>query len=232
MPNYDYKEFVKVVRPIPPNWPKDKFGIPFIKRSNIDLSLLKTKINLVSLSNVSIKDKHAKDKIVQAFKFDEDLERIYKNPIKYLPIVARYYAVSTLDFSMHKNMVEAQIIDATFKNRWSGAFLQANGYPYVIVTVGWVNPDTYDICFSGIQDGNVLMISTLSVNNDKCKDDFLRGYKEMRRRFPNSIIICVGDKIDNMDNDICYVRYKDTFGYKDLEFWQPSFLDWKLQEVI
>ena len=46
------------------------------------------------------------------------------------------------------------------------------GIHYVIVTVGWVKPETYNICFSGIQDGTVLMISTLGVNNDKCRLDY------------------------------------------------------------
>lgn len=234
MPVYDFKNYIKVVRPVPKNWPKGMFGIPFIKKSNVDLSLMNTKIKLVSLSNVSAKDKHAKDKIVQPFKFDCDLERFYKNPVKFLPILTRYYAVSTLDFSMHKNMEVAQIINATFMNRWSGAFLQMNGYPYVIVTVGWVTSETYDICFSGIEDGTVLMISTLGVNNDRCRTDFLSGYYEMRKRFPHSTIICVGDRLDEMDKDVCYIRYEDSFGYKDLDYWQPSFLDWKseVKEVL
>ena len=228
---YDYSEYIKVMRPIPGGWKRDIFGIPVIKKINIDLALLKTKIQLVSLSNISLGDKHAMDKIVQAFKYDFDLEKFYKDPLKWLPVLVRYYAVCTLDFSMHKGMELAQIISATFMNRWSGVFLQMNGYPYVIVTVGWVDAETYDICFAGIEDGTVLMISTLGVNNEECKKDFIDGYKEMRSRFPHSPIICVGDRLEDMDDDVCYIKYENTFGHKDLEYWQPAFLSWDVKEV-
>jgi len=30
----------------------------------------------------------------------------------------------------------------------------------VIPTVGWITPDTYDICFSGLRDGGVFIISS------------------------------------------------------------------------
>ena len=122
MPIYDYSKYIKVMRPIPDKWKLDIYGIPFVKKSNIDLSLLNTKIQLVSLSNLSLKDKYAIDKIVQAFKYDFDLEKFYKDPLKWLPVLVRYYAVCTLDFSMHKGMAPAQIISAAFMNRWSGIF--------------------------------------------------------------------------------------------------------------
>ncbi len=232
MPNYKYKEYLRIMRPIPDDWPLDIYGIPFVKKSKIDLSLLNTKIKLVSLSNISIKDKNANEKIVHAFKYDKELERPYNDPISKLPVLARYYAISTLDFSMHKGMKEAQIIDATFKNRWSGAFVQANGYSNVIVTVGWVDADTYDICFAGIEDGTVLMISTLGVNNNQCIQDFKNGYYEMRRRFPNSPIICVGDRLSFMEDDVHYVKYAESFGYKNLNFWQPSIFNLVNEEEV
>ncbi len=230
MPVYKFKDYIKIMRPIPKDWPTDIYGIPYIKKSEIDLTLLNTKIELVSLSNISIKDKNAQYKIVQPFKYDKDLERQYNNAITKLPILVRYYAIPTLDFSMHKGMMEAQIIDATFRNRWSGVFVQANGYSKVIVTVGWVDENTYDICFAGIEDGTVLMISTLGVNNNESIEDFKNGYFEMRKRFPNSKVICVGDRLSFMEDSIYYVKYKDSFGYKNLNYWQPSIFELNIKE--
>ena len=63
----------------------------------------------------------------------------------------------------------------------------------VIPTVGWTNSDTYDICFSGLRDGGVFIISTLGTNNIVSYREFIPGYNEMRKRFPNTQIICVGD---------------------------------------
>ncbi len=233
MPKYNKKEFTKLIRPIPKNWPKDKYGIPYVKKSNIDISNLNNGKWLISIGNISLKDEKSNNKIIHCFKYDNVLERYYNNPFKTLEKVSRYYAASTLDFSMHTEMSEAQIIDATFKNRWSGVWLQSNGYLNVIVTVGWVDEDTYDICFSGIEDGCVLMISTLGIDNIECNALFLNGYKEMRRRFPNSKVICVGNKISGMDDDVCFIGYKNSFGNDDKYhvYWQPSIFNWENLEV-
>lgn len=40
---------------------------------------------------------------------------------------------------MHPDMERTQIIDATFKNRWFGAWQQMNGHERVAVTVGWAS---------------------------------------------------------------------------------------------
>lgn len=96
------------------------------------------------------------------------------------------------------------------------------------MTVGWVLEDTYDICFSGIVDGNVLMISTIGCNNEESYQIFIKGYKELRKRFPNSKIICVGTRLDGMDDDICYVSYVQSFGNFDKyrSYWQPRLFNW------
>lgn len=233
MPKYSGLDYIKLMRPIPENWPKDKFGIPFIKKTDINISNLNNGKWLINIESASFKDKNAKNKIIHFFKYDDVLNRIYNQPFKTLQKIHRYYAVGTLDFSMHQKMSVAQIIDATFKNRWSGMWFQYNGYFNVIPTVGWVNEDTYDICFSGIEDGTVLMISTLGVCNDECYQLFIKGYREMRRRFPNSKIICLGNKIKGMDDDICYVNYKDSFGNDDKyhKYWQPNIFNWNDLEV-
>ncbi len=116
-----------------------------------------------------------------------------------------------------------------YDNRWSGAFMQTHG-KMVVPTVGWVKPDTYDICFSGLRDGGVFLISTLGVNNSICYPYFIDGYREMRRRFPSTQIISVGDRLEGMDDDVCYVRYEDSFGSWDRhqDWWQPKLFNWDM----
>ena len=228
MPKYNYDDYIKLMRPIPNNFTMDKYGIPYIKKYDIDISNVNNGKWLINIENTNKSDKNAKVKIVHNFKFDDNLNRLYNNPIKYLERVSNYYATSTMDFSMHPNMSKSQIIDATFKNRWSGIWLQQNGYNNVIVTVGWVLEDTYDICFSGIVDGNVLMISTIGCNNEESYQIFINGYKELRKRFPSSKLICVGTRLDGMDDDICYVSYVQSFGNFDKyrSYWQPRLFNW------
>lgn len=233
MPVYENEEFIKLMRPIPKDWPLDIEGIPFVKKSKIDISNLNNGKWLINLSNIYSNDRNAHRKIVHCFKENNELNRFYNKPYMFLSRIGCYYAVSTFDFGMHPGMKRAQIIDATFKNRWSGVWAQMNGIERVAITVGWVNEDTYDICFAGIYDGCLLIISTLGVCSDELRIDFIKGYREMRRRFPNSPIISLGNRIDGMDDDVCYVSYKNSFGNWDKyhNYWQPALFNWDYSEV-
>lgn len=234
MPIYDNKNYIKIMRPIPNNWPKDIEGIPFIKKSKIDISDINNGKWLISISNINSSAKNLSKKIVHCFKFDKELNRFYDNPYLVLERLTKCYAVATLDFSMHEGMQRAQIISATFKNRWFGVWLQMNGFEKIIITVGWVLPDTYDICFAGIEDGTTLLISTLGVCSKEKRKIFLNGYMEIKKRFPHSPIICVGNYIDGMDHNICFVSYQQSFGNNDIKsnYWQPSLFNWDYSEVI
>ena len=233
MPIYGNKDYIKILRPIPSNWPKDIEGIPFVRKSEIDISNVNNGKWLIGIHNINNNSKNLNKKICHCFKYDKDLNRFYNNPFLMLERMTKCYAASTLDISMHKEMQRAQIIEATFKNRWSGIWLQMNGFEKVIVTVGWVKPDTYDICFAGIEDGTTLLISTLGVCNDEAKDDFILGYNEMIRRFPNSKIICVGNKLKGMNDNTCFVSYRQAFGTRDkkINYYQPRLFNWDNSEV-
>ena len=232
MPIYNNENFVKIMRPIPKDRPRGIEGIPYVKKSKIDISDINNGKWLINLNNIYSGDKNAYRKIVHCFKENNELDRYYNKPYMLLEKVCKYYATSTLDFGMHPGMGRAQIIDATFKNRWSGVWQQMNGHERVAVTVGWLFKDTYDICFTGIEDGTLLIISTLGVCNAMSRDIFLNGFKEMRRRFPHLQIICVGNKLPEMDNDVCFIDYKNSFGNfgKYCYYRQPALFNWDGKE--
>lgn len=232
MPIYNNENFVKIMRPIPKDRPRGIEGIPYVKKSKIDISDINNGKWLINLNNIYSGDKNAYRKIVHCFKENNELDRYYNKPYMLLEKVCKYYATSTLDFGMHPGMGRAQIIDATFKNRWSVVWQQMNGHERVAVTVGWLFKDTYDICFTGIEDGTLLIISTLGVCNAMSRDIFLNGFKEMRRRFPHSQIICVGNKLPEMDNDVCFIDYKNSFGNFDkyCYYRQPALFNWDGKE--
>jgi len=146
MPIYDNITYNNLVRPLPEFVEWDWYDIPVVEPQKIDISQVNNGYWLVNLKNTSSKDKYAGEKIVHAFCYDDELYRFYKNPYSYLYRTSGYYAVSTLDFSMSEQMRFPQILHAVFCNRWSGAFMQSYGR-ICIPTVGWVKPDSYDICF-------------------------------------------------------------------------------------
>lgn len=227
MPIYTNKVYTNVVRPLPNYIDKDIYDIPFIENDVIDINNLNNGRWLTNINNANANDKFATQKIVHAFSYDILLDRAYNNLIKFIHKVGKYYAISSFDFSMHSNMDLALIINATYKNRYSGVFLQCMGKK-CIPTVGWTTKKYYDICFAGLRDGGTFIISTLGCNNSECIEDFLCGYYELRKRFPNTKIICVGSKIVGMDNDICYIRYKDSFGSwtNRNPFWSIKIFNW------
>lgn len=211
MPVYKNSDYISVMRPLPNDWPKDQFGIPYIKKEHLPISRINTDLFLINPKNISSKDKYAKNKIVHSFSYDSILKSEYDNPFRFMHKISGYYGICSPDFSMHESMETWQIIQAIGTSRWLGAFLQSHGLK-VYTTVGWINPDTYDICFSGIEDGSTLFISTLGVKNKECETDFLNGLSELRKRFPNSKQICVGSKIRGIPNDVCMVSYEESFG--------------------
>ena len=227
MPVYDNNHYLRIVRPLPEYVERDQFGIPVIKPQQIDISAMNNGLWLINMKNMSVNDKRASRKIVHAFCYDDVLRRAFNNPINHLSRAAPYYAISSFDFSMDLKMDFKNILDATYDNRWSGVFMQTHG-KLVIPTVGWVTPDTYDICFSGLRDGGVFIISTLGTNNGLSYPEFIAGYDEMRHRFPFTQIICVGDRLEGMDDDVCYVLYEESFGTwdKNKDYWQPRMFNW------
>ena len=227
MPIYDNSTYIKIVRPLPDYVERDIYDIPFIEPEPINISRMNNGLWLINMKNVSKKDKCPNRKIVHSFCYDDRLRSAFNNPINYLGKVAKYYAVSSFDFSMDINMDFKQLLSAVYDNRWSGAFLQTNGKK-VVPTVGWLMPDTYDLCFAGLRDGGVFMISTLGTKNPESSPIFIKGYQELRSRFPQTKIICVGDPVDGMDDDVCFVKYKESFGNWDRyqAYWQPKLINW------
>ena len=194
-------------------WGKDIFDIPFIEKEELPISLMGSKLFLINPANVSKSDIDKERKIVHSFLFDNSLEKEYDNPMKFIQKISGYYGATSLDFSMHPGMNKWSIIQATAKSRWFGRYLQSYGIK-VYPTVGWVYGDTYDICFAGLKDGSTFFISTLGVNNDISRPIFLKGLLELRKRFPNSRQICVGQNIVGIPNDVCIIPYEETFGGK------------------
>ncbi|MBO4214304.1 MAG: DUF4417 domain-containing protein [Lachnospiraceae bacterium] len=232
MPVYKNKDYVSLIEPLPSYVEVDISGIPFIEKDDIDISNLNNGKWLIKGSNCKKSDKEAHNKIVHEFCYDKELRKILENPYKYLAKVGSYYAVSTPDLSLDDKMNRIKVYGAVFDSRWMGAFLQANGKK-VITTVQWCKEEYFRITHSGLRDGAPMMISTLGANNSISKETFFKGYHYLREKCPSSQIICVGDRIEGMDSDICYIKYEESFGSKDLSIcgWQGSIINWNGEVV-
>lgn len=155
-------------------------------------------------------------RMVHFFLYDYKFEDIWIDPAKRVEALKKYRAVLTPDFSMYLELHPVLQLYNTFRNRWVGAYLAAQGIK-VVPTVNWGNESTFDFCFAGIAYGSAVAVSTYMAHaHSTCKEQkewFLRGYNAMMQRIEPSVVICYSDPFPEMRGNIIHVDY-------DLSSWK------------
>lgn len=172
-----------------------KYGIPLIKKQNIDLD----KINLWSYTKAKNNDDEHNDKTIHFFTYDWHFDNVYDKPEVALEKLDQYYALLSPEFSLYWDMPRALQIYSTFKNRWCGAFWQKHG-KIVIPTVCCAGSNSYDFCFDGIEQGSVVAVSTYC--REEYKKEFMQSYNKMLEVINPSAIICYGTPFKEMKGNI------------------------------
>lgn len=184
----------------------DEYQFPIIKKDDFiigDLEKLKV-VNFPNMNYVVDKENTA----ILMFKFDKVLNRLWNDPYKYLMHFIGFKAICTPDFSVFPGMNLNDVRFNVYRNRWIGAFLQENNIK-VIPTIQWCDKNTYDICFSGIEKGGVVFISTLGCI--KHPELFLKGFNEMKKRLEPKLILVYGKIIEGMTGKMISFAYEDAF---------------------
>ena len=130
---------------------------------------------------------------------DYRFESLWNNPDKSRWVLERAPVVLTPDFSAYVGWPEALVTYQTYRNRWLGALWQSWGLE-VIPTVGWADHRTYDICFAGLATGGLVAVSTVGMHNadDKARDYFRDGYREMVRWLRPARVLVYGEHWDRL----------------------------------
>lgn len=206
-------DLFKVIRPNPEHHAIDKFSMPVIK------AISKDKINFATLEPLNLQNlsckKNNSNKIIIPFNYDDVLLKYWNNPLKYIPTLLTAKVVATPDYSVYEKMNVNEIRHNIYQNRWLGCWWQEYGCN-VIPVISWSLPDTFDICFSGVEPGGVVMISTLGCLSHQ--EDFMRGFNEMKKRLCPSLIIVCGKMINGMSGTFINYDYKDWFNNKICRF--------------
>ena len=200
----------KVIRPILGQETEDLYNMPSIKKDNyssIDFEELK----IVDAQKIK---EDSNNSLALMFNADKVLDRYWNNPLKYLAKFQLCKAVSTPDFSVYPGMHIMEIQHNVFKNRWLGVTWQ-NAGNIVLPTIQWGTKETYDICFSGVEEGCIVVISTLGCQHKK--EEFLEGFFEMKKRIKPPLIIVFGDMIEGMTGRFINFKYEDIFTQKELQ---------------
>lgn len=196
----------KVIRPIIGEYIYDENYFPIIKKTDFN-AIRWENMNVLGVQNLSPK-RNNKDTLALMFLDDKKLLSYWNIPLKKIALFTTCMAVATPDFSIYKNMNPNEIRHNIYMNRWLGVTWQNYGVT-VLPTVSWADESTFDICFSAIEIGTPIVISTLGCQEHQ--KEFLLGFNEMKRRLKPPIIIVYGDMIKGMTGTFINFRYIDGF---------------------
>lgn len=214
MPTYNLDTLLGITHELSQNSERDVYGIPYVEKQDFEFEKINSDYTLAKYNNCHASTPLANYKIGHGFMYDKPLWTIFKKPVSFLKKMGRFAAWVAPDLSIDMNASVAQAIGIVEQTRWLARFGQENGQT-VFASVGWSREELDSICFAGLRDGAIFFISTLGVDNEMCRPFFLRGYKKMRELFPRSKIVCLGSRLEGMDDDVIYVDYRESFGYED-----------------
>ena len=160
------------------------FEIPLIKTSN----LLPDKLITFSKA-ISSRDY---DSWVCFYEHDEVINRFWKDPKKYLPMLKRFKGVISPDYSLYYDMPFAQQIESTYKGRALGFWLQDNGIE-VIPNVRWGDSRSFELACMGVERDKTIAIGThgcIKTVDDKKR--FIAGFDYVVENLQPKTVIVYG----------------------------------------
>lgn len=152
------------------------------------------------------------DQWVCFYEDDGSFERIWRNPHKYLPILAKFNGVITPDFSLYRDMPLIMQIWNIFRSRALGHWFQENGLN-VVVNIRWGDRRTHFFTCLGAPKNSTIAVG--SVGCTKLLEDrkhFVEGLDYVVKKLKPRIIVVYGAAPDYI-----FEKYKKQ-GIKILQF--------------
>lgn len=164
-----------------------EYGIPVIKPTGQNC------VNTWIGFNYALACKDTNGKGVHFFLDDTQICRLWNQPDKYLPVLKRFRAVCSPDFSTYTDMPLAMQIYNHYRKHWLAAYWQYLGIN-VIPTISWSDKNSFSWCFDGEPVRSVVAIGTTSTQKSKeAKAAFLDGYHEMMSRLTPTCVLVYGN---------------------------------------
>ena len=183
-----------------------RWSLPIIRRQDIEL----VNLNLISYNNTRYNEAPMfRDFAVHFFVDDKRFEIVYEQPELSFEKLRQYKILLTPDFSLYGEMQPWRRIENVGKSRWCGAFWQSKG-AFVIPTISWSTPESFDYAFDGIETGSCVAIGMIGCKHSK--RNFLTGYHAMQERIKPQTIICFGSPFQEMQQDnLIIIDYINTW---------------------
>ena len=139
---------------------------------------------------------------VHFFLDDYQFNRLWHNPDKYMPLLAKFRCVLSPDFSLYLDYPKAIQIYKHYQKHWLGRYMQDRGIK-VIPTICWSDKESYRWCFDGEPRDSVVAVSSIGTQrNNKSKQLFLEGYAEMLKRLKPTKVLFWGNIPAELDRSI------------------------------
>lgn len=144
---------------------------------------------------------------------DFRFEAVWNNPEESLKHIKTQVVLSP-DFSLYHDWPLALQIWNTYRNRECGAYWQEKGLR-VIPTVSWAGPDSYDFCFTGIEPGGVVAVTTLGIQKNLAhRFGFHEGFVKMLELLKPQHILCYGELPKEIKTNIKITTYPTFWNKK------------------
>ena len=126
---------------------------------------------------------------------DYQFDRVWRNPARYLPILARYQGIIAPDFSLFIDMPLAIQKWNVYRNRVLAAYYSNAGIG-VIPSVGWSDERSYSFCFEGLPKYSTIAISTNGCLSSKLSlHYFTQGFDRMLKALKPITVLCYGSPV-------------------------------------
>lgn len=140
---------------------------------------------------------------------DYQIQRLWNNPLKYVPLLNQYQCVFSPDYSLYLDMPIAMKVWNTYRSRLVGQVLQNQGVR-VIPTISWAEPDTFSFCFDGIPIGSIVTVSTIGVKRNEVSMAIWKvGMDAMIAKINPSMILVYGGEIEYDYQGIQVMHYEN-----------------------
>ena len=188
----------------------NKYGFPIVKSSE---NFVCTDLLGFHMSkNLKMSDR---DKAVHFFLDDYKFEQIWTRPKDFINTFRFYGNIVSPTFSIWSNQPYALNLFNLYRSRWCTRFFQECGVN-VLVDCRWLDENSYDYAFSGIERHSPVIINTVGTRYLNNRKLFIDGFEEMLRRIEPSKLYVYGEYMP-----VQFDKYFDEVIYYE-SFWKKQ----------
>lgn len=177
------------------------WGIPEIQPEHIDIR----HIEWIPF-NYAMTAKNRESKGLHFYIDDYQFQQLWNRPEDYIPLLKKFAAVCSPDFSQYTDMPPAMRMYNHYRKHWLAAYWQMNGIR-VIPTICWSDSNSFDWCFDGEPKNAIVSLSSVGTQADaESQRMFAAGCREAIKRLNPTEILWYGKCPEEFDWNVVKIE--------------------------